>query len=153
MPTTITRQKIKDRLKTQLQYANGLTPYYTDFSAKVFSWRQTKFEQRELPAINFRDGAEEEETAVDQDESRDIILLNLPVEIEIVCSGSTSDEKILEHVMDVYRAINTDRTLNSLAFNVFFRSTRLVLDDKEKKVIGAVIKIDIQYWTGYFQES
>lgn len=143
-------QSIIDAFKVKMQLIKTLGGYYTNAGNNVWCWRDTPLQDTETPGIVYRDGVDspyEEFIKI----SGDIIYHKLPVEIDLVCNDAATARKL---IADCQKAINTDRTLAGLTFDIEYGGFGLIAQEQNEKLIsGAQGIVYIIYQTGKFKEE
>jgi hypothetical protein len=148
MATTL-RQSIVSAVVTRMGLINGSSPYETAAGSNVSEWRSDADlydRDNELPAIGVHDSSDDWEA-----ESFSSVAPEFKhtLRVQLRCLATTP-AIIRKVVGDVHTAINTDRTWGGLAVQTMPISDRLIVDEAERKVMGAIVEIEILYRTlGY----
>ncbi len=144
-------QDIVSHLITQLELVKTGPPDYHAVLVTVEEGRTTQLDEDELPAAIVRTGKAEKKE-IGSGSPYDRVNWLVPIEIEISTVGET-DEEARQHIADVYKAIGTDETFGSHALQAMPVSHEIRRTQEERKVIGAIINIEIEYQVAKWQES
>lgn len=141
-------------VKTRLQTITTANGYYTAIGSKVYEWRLTSFEDSDLPGIDIRDTEDliiNELTAGNYNKHDHI----LTVQIQVNYSSATTPALARKMIADVLKAISTDLTWGSIAYNTTIADEPITMDleQREGTYGSALIKINIFYRTTAWLES
>lgn len=136
------RQQIIDALEARLQAISIAGGYRTDIGARVFEWRSTDLQKKDLPAILYRDGSAPVDNGV-----ADFLGHQLQVDIQIITQGATAPADLREMVADVLQAIGVDATWGGLARNTLLTQVDMEIEQADKILGGASIALEIHYDT------
>lgn len=115
--------------------------YKTDLGNNVFLWRPTLLEDSELPGVNYRDiSATQLDTG-----TIGAFRWALDIEMQVITAGSTSVQAMREIINDIYTAIGTDRSWGDLALSTEQLSDDITIDQQDRLITGATIKMTIIY--------
>ena len=140
------RQQIVDAIDARLKTITTANGYNTDAGNNVFEWRSYPLDENsELPALVYRDTEEIESLAVGGYQ-----LHTLTIEIEGYVVGANAARDLRALIADVIKAIGTDLTWGGLAEDTRPVEESIEIDQEERKIAGAVIRIEIDYRTQAF---
>mgnify|MGYP001423093616 CR=1 FL=1 len=143
---SLVRQQIMDAVKTRLQSITVANGYNFNLGNNIYEWRIRPLAMATLPALVYRD-VETDIELIEAHRNR------LNIEIEIISNSSIVD--IRKMIADVYKAIGVDIQWGGLALNTYPRSDRIMREQEEQTITGAIINIIIEYrtkeWNPYQQ--
>ena len=133
---------IDTRLKL-ITIANG---YETNAGNNVYEFWDVALEDDELPAIIWRDGAEDSELVVNTTQGR-----TLTVELILQALGVTAPAILRKLIADVEKAIAVDNTWGGIAI---FTSVMTIVDTfdvehKDRRIGACRARFTVLYRTGY----
>jgi len=132
------RQQILDNVDTRFKAV-------TAFGDNVFQWRTTELSQDELPALCYRDIAEES-----QNSNFGYHDSWLTIECIISVADSTSAETARNLIADILTAIGSDQTWGGLAILTEPSSNEMILKEDSNIIAGIQIIFKIQFRTRSF---
>jgi len=134
----LVRQQIMDAVKARLQSITVTNGYNFNLGNNVYEWRVKPLTMTTLPALAYRD-VETDIELIEAHRNR------LNIEIEILNNSSIIDMRKM--IADVYKAIGVDIQWGGLALNTYPRGDRIIREQEEQTITGAVINIIIEYRT------
>jgi hypothetical protein len=143
-------QRIIDALRARLQSITTANGYNFDLGNKVYEWRVANVHQSDLPVLVYRDVSCDTDT-VEMGERH-----TLRVEIGLQASSANiTVASLRKMIADVRRAIGIDPQWGGLAINTYYRGHVIDIDQAERVIGGATLRIDIVYrtkeWDDYTQ--
>jgi hypothetical protein len=129
----------------RLQTISVVNGYHTALGAHVFQWLPRTADFSELPWASIRDM----EDAISIRDNK-YHTHELAIDVDI---ASTSVDATRQAIYDVYKSIGVDPTLGGLAIDTRILGDQFEVDQKERKVAGAVVSIAVDFRTTQFQES
>lgn len=129
------RQQIVDALTTLLNTTSGL-------ENKVTCWRLQPFQPGDLPAAIFSDRDAEAEELVGGYYAH-----RLPVNIQVVASGTSAAASVRSLAEAVLTTINTDPTLAGLLDAIILTGVELDGDLQATEIFSANIQLTLEYQT------
>ena len=144
------RQKIVDEVDKELKTITKDNGYETNVGKNVFEWLDAPVEAKDLPAIVWRD--RQDPITVD---SKVTHIHDLTMEIELFATGASVPKTMRKLIADVTKLIGKIKTdgrvtWSALAIDTFPVSEEMVLDENTKKLMSALVSINIQYHTAKF---
>ena len=140
------RQQIMTAIDTRLKTILTAGGYETNAGSNVYEFWDIALEEDELPAIIWRDGAEENELLVSTTQNR-----RLTVELTIQAVGTTAPATLRKIIADIEKAILIDYTWEGLA--IFTSPVDIVgtfdIDHQERKLGECRARFVVLYRTGY----
>lgn len=136
------RQQIMTAMDTRLKTILVANGYETNLGQKVYAWKATPLDDVDLPALEYRD------IANDRLEGGPIGKFRwaLTIEIGIVAaSASTTIADVRKMLNDVYKAMGTDETWSTLAQWTEQPSDKVEIEQQDKIIGGAKILFNIVY--------
>jgi len=132
--------KVIEKLKT-ITTANG---YNIQIGDKVYDWQVTPATVDDLPAIFVRD----------LDDTIDITIglheHNLAMNLEMLLKDSTTPEQAREGIADMVKLVGQNITWGGLAEDTRLAGEDLIMEQHEKKLASAMLRINIQFLTEPF---
>jgi len=140
------RQQIVTAIDTRLKTIKTVNGYETNAGDNVYEFWDIALEGDELPAIIWRDGAEDSELLVNTTQNR-----TLTVELTLQALGVTAPAILRKLIADVEKAILVDNTWGGLAI---FTSVMNVVDTfdvehKDRRMGVCRTTFTVLYRTGY----
>ena len=143
---TSKRQQIVTAIDTRLKLITITNGYETNAGNNVYEFWDIALEDDELPAIIWRDGAEDSDLLVNTTQDR-----TLTVELILQTLGATAPAILRKLIADVEKAILVDNTWGGL---VIFTSVMNVIDTfdvehKDRRIGACRTRFTVLYRTGY----
>ena len=140
------RQQIMTAIDTRLKLITVTNGYETNAGNNVYEFWDVALEDDELPAIIWRDGAEDSDLLVNTTQDR-----TLTVELILQTLGATAPAILRKLIADVEKAILVDNTWGGL---VIFTSVMNVIDTfdvehKDRRIGACRTRFTVLYRTGY----
>ena len=140
------RQQIMTAIDTRLKAIKIVNNYETNAGNNVYEFWDIALEDDELPAIIWRDGAEDSELLVSTTQDR-----TLTIELVLQALGVTAPAILRKLIADVEKAIAVDYTWGGLAI---FTSVMNIVDTfdveyKDRRVGACRTRFTVLYRTGY----
>lgn len=140
------RQQIMTAIDTRLKTILVSGGYETNAGNNIYEFWDIALEEDELPAIIWRDGAEDTELLVSTTQDR-----RLTVELIMQAVGTTAPTTLRKMIADVEKAMLVDNTWGSLA--IFTSPLDITdvfeVDHKERRIGACRAKFTVLYRTGY----
>lgn len=143
------RQLIVNQVIAQLQAIATANGFLTNVGASVFEWRDTPFQETELPALIFRDLDEPQELSSPRSER---VLRSLHCLVQVVTVGDTPMRDIRQILADIEKAVGKGASdyWGKFASNTRPRIARAILDQESLKFAGSTFEFYIDYPTTAF---
>jgi hypothetical protein len=161
MASTITAQRIIEKVAARLATIKVTNGFYTDSGTEVSEWRTTPFHDNELgKALTFRDDGDEPFDHIAKGNSAlQDRWLTVIISAPFRGGSATAGEKIRKVIADVYKAIGatTDghlgETWSGIAIATSDEGAKPFVDQEERQVLSVDITIKIWYRTEKWKES
>jgi hypothetical protein len=140
MATTL-RQQIVTKITERMALILTASGYETNAGQNVDEWRSDAdlHDRANLPAIGVFDVSDDWEP---ESYGQHRYMHTMRVQLRCV---ATSTAEIRKVIGDVHTAINTDRGWSSLAAETLPISDRMIVDEAERKILGAIVEVEIKY--------
>src|SRR3990172_8463350 len=140
------RQQIMTAIDTRLKLITVTNGYETNAGNNIYEFWDIALEDDELPAIIWRDGAEDSELLVNTTQDR-----TMTVELVLQALGVTAPAILRKLIADVEKAIAVDNTWGGL---VIFTSVMNVVDTfdvehKDRRIGACRTRFTVLNRTGY----
>lgn len=135
-------QTIINAIQAQLLAITPANGYSFDIAGKVYEWHDSQIDEAALPAIVFRDIANE----IDEDNE---LLHILAVEVDIVAGGNSSPAAVRGYKQDILTAMYEMLKTDAVAGGKFVSSETEVEKDK-KRLTYCTMKFEFEYITEVF---
>ncbi len=138
----ILQQQIIDALITALGEISTANGYETEIGSNVSEWDIARDTVDELPAVDVRD-----HDTIDVSSDGGFFNYEMPVDIIVTTSGSTSKSEARKMIYDVYAAVGSDPSFGNLADNSFPQSHEIGAEHEANLISRVVIKVLIKFST------
>ncbi len=138
------RQQIVMAIDARFKTIKTVNGYETNAGNNVYEWRSSPMIESELPGLIYRDTQETEALSIGYQ------VHTLTIEIEGYVVGSAAPASLRKLIADVIKAIGTDPLWGGLAEDTRPVEETIQVEQEERRIAGARIKIEVDYRTGIF---
>lgn len=136
------RQQIVTAILARMSTITTANNYETDIGNSVHEFRQTDFQESELPAMDVRDVSESVEKRGGND------IFSLSIEIEAKTLGSTSGTQARDIIADISKAVGVDSSFGNLAQDTLAIRNDILSSDKNNRQISSILMaFEVRYIT------